>query len=264
VAEGEGMSFDLDLVGRCGEKSEMSTEPAGSSLEQRIVLALADDINSGDLAALVAETDAAIARATATADEECVKALDPALSPDATAAREAMQAAEFARDRLKTVLPRLKERHRQIAAQEYLTEWRADYETLKVARDELAAELRETYPEFETKITDLFARIAANDEDLGRLHQARPAGVSEHLCGAELEARGLDDFTISAPSVLKTLRLPTFEPGERVAWPPPQSFVPPPMLVLSGDQRLFSGDWWQVYEEQQAAAERSAREDASA
>ena len=32
-----------------------------------------------------------------------------------------MQAAEFARDRLRTVLPRLNERHKQIAAQEYLT-----------------------------------------------------------------------------------------------------------------------------------------------
>jgi hypothetical protein len=240
----------------------MSIELVNASLEQRIASALADEINSGDLAALISETEAAIARATATADEERVKALDPTLSPDATAAREAMQAAEFARDRLRTVLPRLKERHQQIAVQEYLVEWRANFETLKVERDALAAELREVYPDLETKIADLFTRLVENDEKLGHLHRARPAGVVQHLRSAELEARGLDDFTISAPSVLKTLRLPTFEPGERLAWPPPQAFVPPPVVLLGGDQRLYSGDWWQVYEEQQAAAERSAREDA--
>jgi hypothetical protein len=135
---------------------------------------------------------------------------------------EAMQAAEFARDRLRTVLPRLKERHRQIAAQEYLAEWRADFETLKEERDALAAELGEVYPRFESQLTRLFARIAANDERLSRLHQARPAGVALHLRSAELEARGLEGFTRSEPSIAERLKLPTFEPGERLAWPPQQ------------------------------------------
>jgi hypothetical protein len=83
-----------------------------------------------------------------------------------------------------------------------------------------------------------------------------------HLRSAELEARGLEGFTGSEPSVLETLKLPTFRPGERLAWPPPQTFVAAP-VVFGGDQRLYSGDWWQVKEEQaQAAAERATREDA--
>jgi hypothetical protein len=238
----------------------MSAEPANSSLEQQITAALADDISSGDLGALISATEQAIARADTAADEERVRALDPTLSPDPMAAREAMQAAEFACNRLKTVFPRLKEGHQQIAAQEYLAGWHADYEARKVERDALAVELRAVYPEFETKIADLFARIAENDEELSRLHQARPAGVALHLRGAELEARGLDDFTVSAPSVLERLRLPTFEPGERLAWPPPQAFVAPPVALPGGDRRLYTGDWWQVHEEQQAATERAARE----
>ena len=69
-------------------------------------------------------------------------------------------------------------------------------------RDALAAELREFYPEFETKTTDLLARITVNDEKLSRLRHA-----------------------------------------------------PPP-----GDPRLYTGEWWDVQEEQaQASAERAAR-----
>ena len=234
-----------------------------TTLEKRVAAALTDDITSADLAALIAETEAAITDADVTAEAERTKALDPALSPDATAAREIMQVVEFARDRLRTVLPRLKERHKQIAAQEDLTQWSAYFETLKVERDALAAELRELYPEFETKITDLLARIAENDGKLSRLHQARPSGVVLHLRGAELEARSLGGFTRSEPSIAATLKLPTFEPGERLAWPPPQpvnpaSFAP----VVLGDPRLYTGDWWKVKEEQaQAAAERAALEE---
>jgi hypothetical protein len=101
----------------------MSTEPIKTFLEKQIAAALVDDIASADLATLINEIETAISEADASAEAERAKALDPLLSPDPKAAREAMQAAEFARDRLRTVLPRLKERHKQIAAREYLTEW---------------------------------------------------------------------------------------------------------------------------------------------
>ena len=47
-----------------------------------------------------------------TEEEERTKALDPALSPDPKAARQAMEDAAFTRDRLKTLLPRLEARYR--------------------------------------------------------------------------------------------------------------------------------------------------------
>jgi hypothetical protein len=126
----------------------------------------------------------------------------------------------------------------------------------------VAAQLRLLYPEFETKITDLFARIAHNDEKLSRLHQACPSsGVGLHLSGAELEARGLECFTRSEPSIAARLKLPTFEPGERLVWPPPQpaSFA---SLLISGDPRAFTDRWWEPKQEQaQAAADRAEREE---
>ena len=81
------------------------------TLEQKIAAALtAVDLISSDLSQLLIEADAAIAAADSTAEEERIKALDPALSPDPKQAREAMQDAEFVRDRLKTLLPRLEMR----------------------------------------------------------------------------------------------------------------------------------------------------------
>ena len=63
-----------------------------TTLESRIVTALAaTDIVSTDLSQLLAETGAAITAADKTAEEERSKALDPALSPDPKAARQAME-----------------------------------------------------------------------------------------------------------------------------------------------------------------------------
>jgi hypothetical protein len=242
----------------------MSNESINTMLEKRIAAALADDVARDLVAALIAEIETAIVAADEAAAAEREKALDPLTSPDASKARATMEDAAFWRDRLRSVLPRLKARYEEIYAANYMAQWRDDYEALKVKRDALAVELREVYPDFETKIVDLFARIAANNEELSRLHQARPADVALHLLGAELVARGLGAFTRSEPSITATLKLPTFEPGERLAWPPPQplgavSFAP---VRLGGDPRLYTGEWWRVKEEEaQAAAERAAGEE---
>jgi hypothetical protein len=184
------------------------------------------------------------------------------LSPDARAAREAMQAAEFSRDRLRTVLPRLQARHLETVAAEYLTLWRADYEVLKVKRDALAAELGEVYPKVVNQLVDLLTRIRANDAELSRLHQARPSGAGLHLAGAELVARGLEGFSRDEPSITKELQLPDWTYSAKMSWPPPQTplaaLVAPP---ASGDSRRHSGDWWKVKEEEaRVQRERQERE----
>ena len=215
-------------------------------LEQEIVAALAGaDVKSSDLSALIERTEAAIPETDQAAETARSMALDPALSPDPKTARAAMEDAAFTRDRLKTLLPRLQARHQEVQAQEYLTQWRSDYEKLKAKRDGLEEELRTIYPEFETKITDLFPRIAANDAELSRLHQARPGGVALHLLGAELVARDLERFKTTEPSIAQELKLPTFAPGQRLAWPPPQ-----PSLAVMVAQSMappydprFSADW---------------------
>jgi hypothetical protein len=55
--------------------------------------------------------DFVIPRTDEVAKAERTKALDPALSPDPGQAREAMAAAEFARDRLRNELPELQKRY---------------------------------------------------------------------------------------------------------------------------------------------------------
>ena len=233
-----------------------------SALEKRIASALSSDDTAGNLAALVDETEAAIIQADATAEAEREKALDPLISRDAAKARAIMEDAAFTRDRLRTVLPRLQQKHQEVAAQEYRAQWREDYEAHKVERDALATELRELYPNFASKITDLFTRMAANDTELSRLHQARPSGVSLHLLGAELVARGLESFSIARPSIVEQLQLPNFDHSGQTLWP---RLVPlNPVLiapVVAGDPRQHSADWWKVKEEEaRAVTERQERE----
>src|SRR5260370_22039630 len=118
-----------------------------STREQRIATALAaKDVTSDDIGRLVSELETAIVAADKAADAENERALDRIASPDATKAREAMESAEFARDRLRTVLPRLQQRLREVEEHEYRERWRARYEALKPERDALAAQFR-AYPE---------------------------------------------------------------------------------------------------------------------
>jgi hypothetical protein len=220
-------------------------------LERKIAAAL-DSASAGELAALIAETEAAIVTATENAKLE--RALDPLLSPDAKAARAAMEDAQFLVGRLQTLLPRLQQRCEAAQRAEYWAEWRADYEALKVKRDALAAEFRGVYPRAVAEIVSLFARIAANDEELSQLHRARPAGVPLHLRNAEQEARNLDAFTRDTPSVTKELKLPDWERSNKLAWPLPRPHNIPTVAPVAYDRR-YSGDWWRDGEERAAAAQ---------
>jgi hypothetical protein len=200
----------------------MNRHPArATSLEQSIATALSSDIASADLAALIAEVEAAIDAAGQAVETERTKALDPLLSPDPTKARAAMHDAAFTRDRLRTLLPRLQARYEQVTAEEYLVQWHSDYEALKVRRDALVEELREVYPAAVAQLIGLFDRIAINDNELSRLHQARPGGVHLHLLEVEMEARGVDHFGLYDLRIPRDIKLPTFEVGPRLAWPLP-------------------------------------------
>ena len=84
------------------------------ALEKKIASALTADVKSADIAALIAETEVAITQA---AEAERAKALDPIVSPDAAKAHAAMTDAAFMRERLRTALPRLRERYQEVAAQ---------------------------------------------------------------------------------------------------------------------------------------------------
>ena len=152
-----------------------------STLEERIATALSEDIASADVEALITETEAAITAADAAAEEERVKALDPIASPDPAKARAAMEDAAFTRDRLRTVLPRLQARLKQVEAAEYLARWEPDYEQVKAVRDALAAEMREVYPAAVAQLADLFQRMAECDRECSRINGSAPYGEHRRL-----------------------------------------------------------------------------------
>ncbi len=112
----------------------------------------------------------------------------------------AMQAAEFSRERLRTVLPRLRNRLRQVQAAEYTAQWRRDFERVEVKRDTLASEFAELYPKLVAQLIDLFRRVEAVDSECSRVNGSAPANQNRYLFGVELSARNLEKLTITSPS----------------------------------------------------------------
>src|SRR6478735_3138725 len=79
-----------------------------NNLERRIAAALSnEEIASHALSELLEATNAAIVEAERTVEEERERALDPALSPGLATARNSMEDAVFAAQRLRTLEPRL-------------------------------------------------------------------------------------------------------------------------------------------------------------
>ena len=200
---------------------------AMTTLEQRIASALADDsITSTALAELITEVEIAIVAADKAAEEEREKALDPLASPDAAKAHEAIQMVEFSRDRLRKALPRLQQRFREARSEEEYARWVVDYEEVKTMRDALVEELRETYPAIEEKLTYLLLRIETCDREAKRVNSEKPFDAKEAngdgrwLLETELVARGLDHFRMHDLQIMRDLKLPQFEAGGQLAWPP--------------------------------------------
>ncbi len=224
------------------------------TLEQRIAAALEPDAAiTSEIAAVIEEAEAAFAKVEKERDVEHTLSLDP------KAARQAIEDATFAANRLRTLLSKLQERCEDVIYQEQVTAWLAEYDVRKCERDALAEELRAVYPDAVTKIMDLFVRMIANDHALSALHLARPGGVKQHLLSAELHARGLDRFTRDVPSLLTAVHLIDWDSG-RQAWPPLRpSIAAAVAATVPAYDRRFSADWWKD-NERRAAAQRAEQQ----
>jgi len=227
-----------------------------TDLQARAVAALTGSgVTSAKLASLIEETEATISEAEASAEKAHQRALDPIASPNPQRARAQMEDAAFLCARLRSLLPRLQARYDRLLSTEDRKRWKREYEVLKVERDALATELTETYPQAVTKLIDLFARIAAMDVEISNLHHSRPAGVPLHLASVELEARGLDRFSTTNPSIAKELRLPAWEAGVPALWPPPE--VPLALAATAFAPAAHAGPDWFRNQEARAQAERA-------
>ncbi len=225
------------------------------TLEQRISDALQSDAaaTSADVAALIEEAEAAIAKA----NKEC--AVEQTLALDPKAARQAIDDATFAANRLRTLVSKLEARYEEVLYQEQAAAWLSEHDTLRCERDALSEELRTVYPDIVSKIIDLFARMTANNEALSALHRARPPGVKQHLLSAELHARRLDSFSRDTPSLLTSVCLVDWDSG-RQAWPPQKPAMASAVAaaMVAASSRRFSGDWWK--ESEQGAARQRAEQ----
>jgi hypothetical protein len=232
----------------------------GSDLEQRLATALDDQRSTAaQLKALIAETQEAVLDAEEKAATTREIAFDPVRAPDLKVARAAMDAA-LALGRLNTLLSRLIRRHVEVATRERAASWTAAFYEARDRRDALAAELAEHYPAAVRNLMNLFIRIAACDNEIDRLHQARPSGVSLHLDSVELTARGLERFTRDRPSLMNTLTLFDLISGKQL-WP---QIIPRDMSVFAPQVPIIpsrSPDWWKP--EVQAARQAEAAAEAA-
>ena len=215
------------------------------TVEKRIAAALADnDIVSTKLAALITEAETAIVQAETTAKTEHEKALDPALSPDLSKARAAKEDAEFAAARLRTLLPRLQLRLREVEVFEYAAQWDARYNRVEVQRDAEAKRFAECR-DLMTQLGDRFASAKAVDEEIHRVNAEAPTGEHRRLRGVELTARNRECFSRDNPPITDLAQLPEWENSGRMAWPPPQVplAVRYAMSIVPQYDPRYSADW---------------------
>ncbi len=71
------------------------------------------------------------------------------------------------------------------------------------------------------------------DKEVSRVNRSAPSGEQRRLLGPELNARGLDAFSTTEPSISKSSMLPDWDHSGRNLWPPrrtvdPALFAPHP------------------------------------
>jgi hypothetical protein len=239
------------------------------ALEKKISDALSNNNNlaSADLSNLVTETEAAIIAADQAAEAEHARALDPALSPDPVQARAAMEDAAFSRDRLKTLLPRLKHRYQQVADQETYDSWAAEFDQFLPRYNAAVAQLKTVCEEYEAKIVATLVEAQAVDAEVRRFARSKPHHLLQanndgrDLPEVELAARGLSGVAPGC-SFVKDMKLPAFAEPNRLAWPPPQplSGVEVALALSASIPRHPGSDWWKEIEQRDRAIAAESRE----
>jgi hypothetical protein len=188
------------------------------ALEARIASAIEDEATSGDILALIKETEAAVSTISVSINDANVIA-DSAVRSIAEKrdARDFIAHATRERDRLQSEIAVLCERLQEVRAEEKAEGLRPMYKRVKAERDRLAAELADGYPQFARWLADLLPRMVANDREIEYLNASTLPSDCNRLSLAEEVARG---GRISA-RIVTDLRLPAWESDARepYAWP---------------------------------------------
>jgi hypothetical protein len=149
------------------------------SLERRIVAALGNANASGaELSELVAEIEQAVAAADQTVASEREQAADLVSTPSAEAAQQAMSRAEvaaFTRDRLRGVLPKLRERYTAALVIERRDRWTNDCKKVEAEQEALRQEYKgidQAYRSAKSERDKLIRRMEDCDLDCERVNAA--------------------------------------------------------------------------------------------
>jgi hypothetical protein len=200
----------------------MSTPP----LEQRIAAALTPtDITSTDLAALIAEVEAAAAAADAAAAKSREQALDPAIVIDVAQVSAEVTAVELTRDRLQAALPRLRTCYTEVREQEDIAKWQAEAAPLQERRVVLGTKFGKDYPKLMNEVLHQLRDMWALDQEINALNRRRPDNA-----GALVE--------LITPAFSKYLKIPDpamdakrWEHESGYLWPPQQPNLTLQMLA---------------------------------
>jgi hypothetical protein len=221
-------------------------------LEKRIAAAISNgNAGSAELSELVSEVELAQITATAIAEREREKAVDILSSSDIEAAHKAVVAAELARDRLKAILPRLKDKLAISLVDETKARHAAHGVRLQTKIEEVATQFRDTYSPAVKTILELFVEIRELEAEVS-MHSAQAPPGAQHLRGPELTARGMASFSTTEPSVLVDTVL--VDPSNSAKlWPPK---APPISTLVSLPIIPGPGPDWRAGLQQEAQRRR--------
>jgi hypothetical protein len=187
-------------------------------------------------------------------------AFDPALSPDLSKARQAMEDSAFLVGRLQTLRPRLERKLAAVLAAERHARWLSDYQQVKAKRDQ-AVEAFQHYPELVVQLLTILHTARSVDAECDRINGSAPSGEPRRLLGVELTARGLKEFSTAWPSIAASVTPPDIQNPGRTLWPPPKQIDPALLAPVVPYDPHFSPHWGEVKEqEERAAREQAERE----
>ena len=105
-----------------------------------------------------------------------------------------MQSAEFAVQRLRTMLPRLQKRYQQVADAEEYAAWATTFDRLKPKHSAAAAKLKTIYIEFEAKVVEALTEAKQVDAEVQVVMHRKPY----HLWESNNDGRGLPTVEAAA------------------------------------------------------------------
>jgi chromosome segregation ATPase len=216
-----------------GPASIAAAAAVPADLDARIEAAFSDGAASAaEVAALIREIEAIAPRLDVASEEAfAVVSSEVRSIQEIREARRLIEDVSARRRHLQTATADLRERLKEVRAQEEDQQRWVTYDRVKAERDKVAAELARAYPDIEEKLRELLAPLAAllprlEESDRRVRHvNARLPSDADPLREAELVARklrGFFDGDRRVPSITDDLQVPTFRYSARApfVWPP--------------------------------------------